>query len=220
MNEPMATLSKLPAATWFLVAGAVVLGWGLSWAWRWYRRRRTQKALIAALTASASDYVHDVLVSDGMGGYFHVDFILLTPRGILVIDLRDVRGNIFGGDQMTEWTVMDGPQRFTFTNPQGALYDRIAAVRAVAGDPPTEGRIVSQGITQVDAHGRYPAHGVSSGRSGGAGERGAFRCALAALEERGVAELHQSDTRERHTTYSLRSPEVRAGWCAARQSTR
>jgi hypothetical protein len=53
-----------------------------------------------------------------------------------------VRGNIFGGDQMTEWTVMDGPQRFTFTNPQGALYDRIAAVRSVAGDPPTEGRIV------------------------------------------------------------------------------
>ncbi len=142
MNELPTTLSKLPPATWILVAAALVLGWGLSWAWRWYRRRRAQRALIAAVTASASDYVRDVLVPDGMGGYFHVDFILLTPRGILVIDLRDVRGNIFGGDQMTEWTVMDGPQRFTFTNPQGALYDRIAAVRAVAGDAPTEGRIV------------------------------------------------------------------------------
>jgi hypothetical protein len=142
MNELTDTLSKLPPTTWILVAAAVVLGWGLSWAWRWYSRRRAQRALIAAVTASASDYVRDVLVPDGMGGYFHVDFILLTPRGILVIDLRDVRGNIFGGDQMTEWTVMDGPQRFTFTNPQGALYDRIAAVRAVAGDAPTEGRIV------------------------------------------------------------------------------
>ena len=59
-----------------------------------------------------------------------------------MIDLRDVRGNIFGGDQMTEWTVMDGAERFTFMNPQGALYDRIAAVRAVAGDVPIEGRIV------------------------------------------------------------------------------
>ena len=57
-----------------------------------------------------------------MGGNFHVDFLLLTSLGILVIDLRDVRGNIFGGDQMTEWTVMDGAQRTTFTNPQsGAL---------------------------------------------------------------------------------------------------
>ena len=37
---------------------------------------------------------------------------------------------------------MDGPRRFTFTNPQSALYDRIAAVKAVAGEVPVEGRIV------------------------------------------------------------------------------
>jgi len=37
---------------------------------------------------------------------------------------------------------MDGPRRFTFTNPQSALYDRIAAVRGVAGEVPVEGRIV------------------------------------------------------------------------------
>jgi hypothetical protein len=69
---------------------------------------------------------------------------------VVVIDLRDVRGNIFGGDQMAEWTVMDGPQRFTFTNPQGALYDRIAAVKALAGDVPVEGRIV------FTRRGRFP----------------------------------------------------------------
>jgi len=57
-----------------------------------------------------------MLVPDGMAVVFHVDFLLLTTRGILVIDLRDVQGNIFGGDQMAEWTVMDGPRRFTFTN--------------------------------------------------------------------------------------------------------
>ena len=77
-----------------------------------------------------------------MGGGFHVDFLLLTMRGVVVVDLRDVQGNIFGGDQMAEWTVMDGPQRFTFTNPQSALYDRIAAVKAIAGEVPVEGRIV------------------------------------------------------------------------------
>ena len=51
------------------------------------------------------------------------------------------QGNIFGGDQMSDWTVM-GRNRFTFDNPQPALYDRIAAVKAVAGDVPVEGRIV------------------------------------------------------------------------------
>jgi len=99
-------------------------------------------ALRTAVTAAGSDHLVDMLVPDGMGGGFHVDFLLLTTRGILVIDLRDVQGNIFGGDQMAEWTVMDGPRRFTFTNPQSALYDRIAAVRGVAGEVPVEGRIV------------------------------------------------------------------------------
>jgi hypothetical protein len=46
--------------------------------------------------------------------------------------------------------VMDGSRRFTFPNPQSALYDRIAAVKAVAGEVPVEGRIV------FTRRGRFP----------------------------------------------------------------
>ena len=138
----MDELSRLPPAAWLLIVAAVALGFGLSWAWRWYRKYRARKLLRAAVTAGSAEYLINSLVPDGMGGSFHVDYLLLTLRGVVVIDLRDVRGNIFGGDQMAEWTVMDGPHRFTFTNPQSALYDRIAAVKAVAGDVPVEGRIV------------------------------------------------------------------------------
>jgi hypothetical protein len=135
-------LSKLPPTTWALALGALALAVLLWWAWRWYGFHRARKALRAAVTGGAADHLANALVPDGMGGGFHVDFLLLTMRGVVVIDLRDVRGNIFGGDQMAEWTVMDGAKRFTFTNPQSALYDRIAAVKAVAGDVPVEGRIV------------------------------------------------------------------------------
>jgi nuclease-like protein len=138
----MDELSRLPPLAWLLIAGAAALGFALSWAWRWYRRYRARKALRAAVTAGSSDHLVDMLVPDGMGGSFHVDFLLLTLRGIVVVDLRDVKGNIFGGDQMAEWTVMDGAHRFTFTNPQSSLYDRVAAVKAVTGDVPVEGRIV------------------------------------------------------------------------------
>ena len=139
----MDELQKLTPTAWVLIAAAAALGFGVALGWRWYRHYRARKALRAAVTAGASDHLKDVLVPDGMGGGgFHVDFLLLTMRGIVVIDLRDVKGNIFGGDQMAEWTVMDGAQRFTFTNPQSALYDRIASVKAVAGDVPVEGRVV------------------------------------------------------------------------------
>jgi hypothetical protein len=136
-------LSRLPASTtWAIVAGAAAAGFGLSWFLRWYRQFSARRSLRNSVTAAAADHLVDMLVPDGMGGGFHVDFLLLTARGILVVDLRDVHGNIFAGDQMAEWTVFDGPRRFTFANPLSALYDRIAAVKALAGDVPVEGRIV------------------------------------------------------------------------------
>ena len=138
----MRLLSELPPLTWALVVCALAVGWALSWVWRWYLKRRARKALVGAITAIALDHLVDVLVPDGMGSSFHVDFLLLTTRGVVVIDLRDVAGNVFGGDQMNEWTVMDGAHRFTFVNPQSALYDRVAAVKALAGEMPVEGRVV------------------------------------------------------------------------------
>jgi hypothetical protein len=135
-------LSKLTPTAWGLIVAAAALGFVLSWAWRWYRHYRARKALRAAVTGGASEHLIDMMVPDGMGGGYHCDYLLLTNRGVVVIDLRDVQGNIFGGDQMAEWTVMDGAQRFTFTNPQSALYDRIAAVKAIGGELPVEGRIV------------------------------------------------------------------------------
>jgi hypothetical protein len=81
-----------------------------------------------------------------MGGFIHIDHLLLTPRGILVLDTRRVAGLIFGGDQMSDWTVMGRGHRYTFDNPQPALYDRIAAVKAIAGEVPVEGRLLFSNV--------------------------------------------------------------------------
>lgn len=109
---------------------------------RAWRRRTEYRRLENSIIAVGSEHLRNVLVPDGMGAVMHIDYLLLTSRGVLAIDLRDVRGNIFGGDQMTEWTVMNGASRTTFQNPQHALYDRVAAVRALCGDLPVEGRIL------------------------------------------------------------------------------
>ena len=110
-----------------------------------YQRRARRKQLLARLDRIAYESAHQVLVPDGMGGFIHIDHLLLTPRGILVLDTRRVAGLIFGGDQMSDWTVM-GRNRFTFDNPQPALYDRIAAVKALVGDYPVEGRLLFSNV--------------------------------------------------------------------------
>jgi len=127
-----------------IVLGAIVVALLGFFGGRAYVIRRRDARRVARITSGAADFLRNVLVPDGNGGDFHLDFVLLTSRGVVVIDLRDITGNVFGGDQMTAWTLMTGVSRSTFVNPQVGLYDRIASVKAIAQDAetPVEGRIV------------------------------------------------------------------------------
>jgi hypothetical protein len=141
MTEPSLALRGLGAAAGIglvaLAAAALV---------RRHRRRARRRALLERLGRFALEAVHRVQVPDGMGGFYHLDHLLLTPRGVLVLDTRRVPGLIFGGDQMSEWTVLARGRRDTFDNPQPALYDRIAAVKALVGELPVEGLIVFSNV--------------------------------------------------------------------------
>jgi hypothetical protein len=132
---------------WIGLGAAILLAAALAFfALRAYQRRARRKSLLARLERVALAAAHQVLVPDGMGGFIHIDHALLTPRGILVLDTRRVAGLIFGGDQMSDWTVMGRGHRYTFDNPQPALYDRIAAVKAIVGDVPVEGRLLFSNV--------------------------------------------------------------------------
>ena len=141
MTPPSLALRGLGAAAGIglvaLAAAALV---------RRHQRGARRRALLERLGRFALEAVHRVQVPDGMGGFYHVDHLLLTPRGVLVLDTRRVPGLIFGGDQMSEWTVLARGRRDTFDNPQPALYDRIAAVKALVGDVPVEGLIVFSNV--------------------------------------------------------------------------
>jgi hypothetical protein len=136
---------------WGLVGAAVlVAALGAFLGWRRWRQHVAQRALLAKLQVVSADLMRAILLPDAGGGQIHCDFVLLTPEGLLVVDLRDVPGMIFGGRYMDEWTVMDGHQRRTFANPIEPLHDRVAAVKQLAGEAPVEGRIV------FTSRGRFP----------------------------------------------------------------
>ncbi len=115
---------------------------GCATVYRRWRRYRARRQLVKAFEAASASLLRDVLVPDGSGGQLHIDFLLLTGRGLLVVDYRDVEGVVFGGEHMREWAVMNGSARSTFLNPLDALYDRVAAVRMLAAEVPVDGRIV------------------------------------------------------------------------------
>jgi hypothetical protein len=127
---------------WYAVAGAVATLALLAWLYLLLRAYRIRKAIDAAISSVAYEMLKNVLIPNGNGGQIHVHYLLLTQRGLLVADLLDLPGAIFGGDQMLEWTAIGKKRRYTFTNPQHALYDRMAAVRLLTGEVPVEGRLL------------------------------------------------------------------------------
>jgi len=105
-----------------------------------YRRRRAANPE-RRLRAAATDYLAGFIIPNGDDGEIHVEYALLTNRGIVIVDLKDVEGNVFGSNSMQDWTVISDKRRFTFSNPQYALYDRLAAVKRIAADIPVTGYV-------------------------------------------------------------------------------
>jgi len=120
-----------------LLAAAVVVFWIVR---IWLRRRRPR--LGQALQEVSIDRLQNVLVPDGNGGQIQVEHLLLTANGIVVIDVKEFEGKIFAGERMAEWTVIGQKGRFTFPNPLGTLYDRVAALKQIVRDVPVVGLVL------------------------------------------------------------------------------
>jgi hypothetical protein len=131
----------LPLWLWVLL-GLGLLAAAVIFARDWFRQVRARKAIDNVISSVAYDELRNVLLPTGTGEQIHVNYLLLTQRGLLVIDLFDVPGMIFAGQKMEQWSVFGPKRHFTFTNPLPMLDDRLAAVRQLAGDTPVEGRIV------------------------------------------------------------------------------
>jgi hypothetical protein len=108
-----------------------------------YRRRAVRgRSLSQVLNEIAFERVDKMVIPNVDDGEIQIDHLLLTAQGILIIDIKDVHGAVFGGDKMQDWTVISQDRRFTFSNPQPALFDRIAAVRHIVREVPVAGRIL------------------------------------------------------------------------------
>jgi hypothetical protein len=104
-------------------------------------RRRLSRTIDSRIRSSGTLLLHDFLLPDGNGGEIHFEYVLLTQTGIVVVDVKDVEGNVFGSDSMDEWTVINNNRRKTFPNPQHGLFDRLAAVKSLSKDVPVDGCI-------------------------------------------------------------------------------
>jgi hypothetical protein len=131
---------QVEAAPWALPLAAILL---LLVAWLVYRLIAGRgSSLDKALREISFEHIQSLIIPSADEGEIQVDHLLLTSRGLLVLEIKDVQGTVFGSDKMQDWTVIAADRRYTFSNPQPALYDRIAAVRQIVREVPVAGRVL------------------------------------------------------------------------------
>ena len=127
-------------APWILPLAAIGV---LLLIWLIYKRFFARgSSLDNALAAIGFDHVEELIIPSADEGEIQVDKLILTSKGLLILEIKDVQGTVFGSDKMQDWTVIAADRRYTFPNPQPALYDRIAAVRQIVRQVPVAGRVV------------------------------------------------------------------------------
>jgi hypothetical protein len=104
-------------------------------------RKRKSAEHSARFRSVSKAFLSHFLVPDGEGGEIHIEYAMLCPRGIIIVDVKEITGNIFGSDGMEDWAVITGNNRFTFSNPQPGLFDRTAAVKRMVSEVPVIGYI-------------------------------------------------------------------------------
>lgn len=138
----MKNLFGLPLWLW-IVSGIALVGVAVYFIVERIRQVRARRAIDNVISSVAYDELRNVLLPTGSGEQLHVNYLLLTQKGLLLIDLYDAHGMIFAGEKMGQWSIFGPKRHYMIANPLPMLYDRIAVVRQFAGDDvPVSGRIV------------------------------------------------------------------------------
>lgn len=109
------------------------------------RRRFRAYRLNRRLRRLGQDALEGVLVDNGLDGTTWIDYLLLRPEGIVLLELKAYRGLIFGAEAIDNWTQVLGTRSFKFPNPLTKHRNDLLAVRALVPDVPVFGRLVFSG---------------------------------------------------------------------------
>ncbi len=125
----------------WLIPAALVLVLLLGGLLFWVRSRRGTR-LDQVLDEISYERIDSLVIPNADEGEILIDHLLLTSQGLLILEIKNVEGTVFGGDRLQEWSVISESGRHTFSNPQPGLFDRIAAVRSIVREVPVSGRIL------------------------------------------------------------------------------
>lgn len=109
------------------------------------RKRSVSYQIASVLKPYARDEIKDFIIPDGVGGLIEIEHLVLLEQGLLLIKTYPYSGNLFGAENIDQWTQIIDGRSFKFVNPLYHIHTSRLALTAVTPKVPVFCRIVFTG---------------------------------------------------------------------------
>lgn len=94
---------------------------------------------------------HDLYLRKRSGNYAQIDLVVPTTAGIVVFEVKDYSGWIYGNGNNSQWTqvLSYGSQKYRFYNPIKQNYSKVQELRKLIGNVPFFSVIVFSGNCEL-----------------------------------------------------------------------
>lgn len=124
------------------VIPGILLILALLLAWRPLVRIRAYFNLQKVIRSLGVDCLRDVYLPGGLDDHIYVEYLVLTPQGLLLLHVKPYYGTIFAAEQIELWTQVIGHHSFKFSNPLYQLHTTLGELRGAIPKVVIEGRVL------------------------------------------------------------------------------
>jgi len=112
-------------------------------AYIWKKRKPSASAQMELILQSVKrDEIKEIIIPDGIGGLLEIEHIILMDQGLLLIETYPISGNLYGAEQIDQWTQIVDGRSFKFANPLRRIRTSRQALKLLAPNVPIFCRVV------------------------------------------------------------------------------
>lgn len=145
----METISSQAGFYGLLIVTLLIILGAAWYGWNQIKKSRHQRHVQKVLESFGVKYLHDIVLPDGLDSVVFIDYLLLVPDGVVVLDINYAEGHLFGGISVDQWTQVINNRTYKFSNP---LYSNQTKCQAVLWN-------AKNNLNEITVPDKWNAHG-------------------------------------------------------------
>lgn len=107
-----------------------------------YRSTKSHRYFPRIIRKISKHYLKNIVIPDAVEGSSFIDWLVLTPRGVLIISQKPYQGMIFCSENISRWTQVVDRRSYSFDNPMRQLEVDLVTIKSLIPGVPVKGYVV------------------------------------------------------------------------------